>query len=113
MDNSYGTGESGLSNPIPLEKYHEFCEPEFMSTFFCSYYGVMEPKLKKNSIPASGRWGGHYHSSKELVSFNNTKTGVIIHELAHHIIHKLGKNGIGHHNFQFWTILQEMHNIWR
>lgn len=107
-----GTGESGI-NPISREKYFEECLPDVIAGIFCAYFGVPEPNLKKNPSPSNGVWRGHYYPRTETVSYNKEIVGIIMHELAHHIVHKLGKNSAGHHNPQFWSILQEMHDYWR
>jgi len=106
------TGESGI-NPISKEEYFKECLPDVIASIFCTYFGVPEPKLKRNPAPSNGRWRGLYNPRTETVCYNMEYTGLIMHELAHHIVHKLGKNSRGHHNPQFWTILQEMHDYWR
>ena len=106
-----GTGESGI-NPISRAEYFEECLPDVISGIFCTYFGVPEPELRKNPTPTNGRWHGHYYSKKELVTYNMEIVGLIMHELAHHIVHKLNKNGATH-GPQFWAVLQEMHDYWR
>ena len=106
------TGESGIV-PIDKEEYFTDCDPEFMSTFFCSVFGVDEPALKENPAPKNGGWAGMYYSGKELVVYNRRYTGLVMHELAHHIVHKIGENGDTSHGASFNKVLQEMHNLWR
>ena len=106
------SGESGI-RPMSKEKYKEECDPEFMSTFFCNYFGVEEPTLKENPSTNNGRWRGYYYRNKRLVSFNSKMTGIILHELAHHVVNVQGRNGRGHHDYAFWSVLQEMHDLWR
>jgi len=106
------TGESGI-NPISKEEYFRECMPDVLAGIFCTYFGVPEPNLRKNPSLAPKSWRGHYCPSTGTVSYSDEYTGLIMHELAHHIVHKIGKNGSGHHNPQFWDILQQMHNYWR
>jgi len=106
-----GSGESGI-NPISKEKYFEECLPDVISGIFCAYFGVPEPNLEKIS-DTKRAWRGAYNVKSATVKYSHEYTGLIIHELAHHIVQKLGENGVGHHNPQFWAILQEMHDYWR
>ena len=106
------TGESGI-NPISREEYFKECLPDVITGIFCTYFGVPEPKLKENPTPTNGHWRGMYFHKTEIISYNMPYVGIIMHELAHHIVRKLGKNGSGHHNPQFWDILQQMHDYWR
>lgn len=107
------TGESGVV-PFTESEYKVECDPEFMTTFFCSYYEIPEPTLKENPRPASGRWSGMYYPDRRLLSFNARYQGLIIHELAHCIVHGLGLREFGiHHGPHFSRILQEMIDLWR
>ena len=105
------TGESGI-NPISREQYFEECLPDVVVSTFCSYFGVSEPKLKKNPAPTNGRYRGCYYYKTEVLTYNREYTGIIMHELAHHIAHKLYKDGAGHGQ-KFSAVLQEMHDYWR
>jgi len=109
----YGTGESGVTYKMTKEEYHSSCDAKNTAEFFCQYFGVPMPILRKNPTPAkSWKFAGMYCPRTGVLSYNREMTGLILHELAHHIAHKLGRNGTGHHNPQFWEILQEMHDLW-
>ncbi len=109
------TGESGISRPFTSEEYFQPCAPEVIVSFFCGLYGVKEPILKRNPEPSSGRHRGLYTGNKNLMSYNWSGLGLIIHELAHHIEYQLGdKDGVRvHHGREFSRILQEMIDTWR
>ena len=111
-------GESGLVRPFTADEYMYECDPEFMTTFFCSWYGVEEPVLKENSAPDPPTWydgtvmfAGRYYETKNTLSYNRKFTGLIIHELAHHINYKK-YNGHGHDQ-EYSRVLQEMIDNWR
>lgn len=108
----YGTGESGIRYKMSREEYFSECGVENTAEFFCSYFEVSMPRLRRNPTPQSGRFRGTYYPRTEVLSYNRDMTGLIIHELAHHIVHKQGENGSGHHHPQFWAVLQEMHDLW-
>mgnify|MGYP001559378060 CR=1 FL=1 len=107
-----GTGESRV-NGFCKEKYCEPCEPEVLASVFCSYYGVPEPVLHKLPLRRSGRWGGRYTSKTHQVAYTIEWTGLVIHELAHHIDRMLNKNSKDWHGEEFSRILQEMVDYWR
>jgi len=104
------TGESGI-RPITKGEYFKNCVPDVIAGIFCTYFGVPEPKLEK--ITTRLKWRGAYYIKAETVKYSHEYTGLIMHELAHHIVCKLGKNGYRHHGPEFWAILQEMHDYWR
>jgi len=108
------TGEAALPRPLTEEEFKYECVAEFLATFFCSWYGVEEPRLQKNPEPQASRtFGGWYHVKTKTVSYNREWQGIVMHELAHHICHMLGKNGTGKHGAQFTDQLQEMIDNWR
>ena len=109
----YGTGESGIICRMTREEYFSECDTENTVEFFCQYFGVTQPILKRNPTPSNPRvFRGLYCPRTQVLSYNRDMTGLIIHELAHHIVQMQGKNGSGHHNPQFWEVLQEMHDLW-
>jgi len=111
---SIATGESQLPRPFTADEFKEPCDAEFMTTFFCSWYGVDEPTLKHNPAPATSiQFRGRYHPKTKMLSFNQEWQGVMLHELAHHITHELGRNGTGKHGYEFSSLLQEMIDNWR
>ena len=109
------TGESGLPRPFSTEEYKKDCDPEFLTTFVCGWYGVEEPALKRNPEPVEEyKFAGRYWHHTKTVSFNRNYQGLILHELAHYIVDALHLNGTGQcHTPEFWRILQEMIDIWR
>lgn len=108
----YGTGESGI-RCMTKEKYFSECDTKNTVEFFCQYFDVSEPILKRNHTPSGSRdFRGMYYVKTRVLSYNRDIAGLIIHELAHHIVNMQGKNGAGHHNPQFWEVLQEMHDLW-
>ena len=109
----YGQGESGITCKMTREEYFSTCDAKDTAEFFCQYFGVPIPILKSNPTPDRDyKFNGHYYRGTGVLSYNREMVGLILHELAHHIVHKLGRNGTGHHNPQFWEILQEMHDLW-
>lgn len=109
----YITGESGIIYKMTKEEFFSECDAGNIAEFFCQYFGVPMPTLKRNPTPVNiSRYRGMYRPKTGVLTYNRDMTGLIIHELAHHIVHKLGRNGIGHHNPQYWAVLQEMHDLW-
>lgn len=109
----YGTGESGVRYKMTKEEYFSECDAKDTVEFFCGYFEVPEPTLRKNPTPINDhKFSGMYYPKTGVLSYNRDMTGLIIHELAHHIAHKLGRNGKGHHNSGYWSVLQEMHDLW-
>ena len=109
----YGQGESGIIYKMSKEQYHSECDAQDTAEFFCQYFEVPMPILKKNHAPTEDwNFRGLYRRDTGVLSYNRDMTGLIIHALAHNIVHKIGRNGTGHHNPQFWEILQETHDLW-
>ena len=109
----YGTGESGIRYKMSREEFFSDCDVENTVEFFCDYFEVAMPVLKRNPTPlGAASFRGTYFPKNRVLAYNRDMTGLIIHELAHHIVREQGKNGSGHHNPQFWTVLQEMHDLW-
>lgn len=109
----YCKGESGIQYKMTKDEFHSACDAKDTAEFFCQYFDVPMPILKANPTPdGSYSFRGVYHRKTGVLSYNREMTGLIIHELAHHIVHRLGRNGRGHHNPQYWEILQEMHDLW-
>mgnify|MGYP001599217896 CR=1 FL=1 len=108
---SLGSGESGI-RPLFETKYVEPCDVASVVAFFCSYYNVPEPKLVRRLTTKNDRsFRGRYNNGSQTISFNRDYTGLVIHELAHHIVNRLrgvAQQENGHHNRQYWTILQEL-----
>lgn len=109
----HGTGES-LVNGFDKAEYTVLIDPEVVAQFFCTYYGVAEPVLKKLPARANGGWGGRYSYKTRTVTYSIEWTGVIVHELAHHIDRMLnGSSPHVHHGERFSSILQEMVDLWK
>ena len=71
------------------------CNPDVLSAFFCSYYGVREPRLLYYPEIGEGVHG-RYHVRAELILYTHPVEEVIKHELAHHIRSLTGGNPVKH-----------------
>ena len=102
-----GTGESQVGRPLSREKFFEECDPAFEVDWCCGVYGVPLPKFRQTHGTKS--FHGCYRPVTETVTYTRPILGVVLHETAHHICHKLGLNGRGnYHDKNFGRILQEM-----
>ena len=105
---SQNTGESWVARPLSEEKWYEKCDPAFEVDWCCNQYGVPLPTFRQTHGTRLGVHGS-YNPTLETVNFTRPCLGVVLHETAHHICHKLGLNGQGNwHDHNFGKILQEM-----
>lgn len=105
---SQGSGESYVDRPLSRDKFFEVCDPVFEADWYCNMYGVRAPVAVKQTHGARS-FHGSYYTSKETITYTKPYLGVILHETAHHICHKLGLNGRGaYHDGNFGRVLQEM-----
>ena len=109
-----GTGETGLTSPLSHEAYRKDCDPAFVVDWYCTMYSVTPPTLHRNPTPAGAtHCNGHYHIKTKMIGYNRDWAGLVLHELAHHIVNELHLNGVGeHHGYHFSRILQEMIDQW-
>ena len=104
---SIGTGESWVERPLPLAKFKQLADVEFEVDWYCSVFSVDLPKHVKQTH-GSRDFSGSYNGKTETLTYTKPYLGVILHELAHHIRHKLSNgNGRGH-NYEFGKVLQEL-----
>lgn len=104
---SEGTGESYVRKPLSKELFYRECDVKFEVDWYCSTYGVTAPQFRQSH--GTRKFHGSYNPSTETINYTHPYLGVILHETAHHICHKLGLNGHGNwHDERFGKILQEM-----
>ena len=102
------TGESWVERPLPANKFTKICIPEHEIDWYCTMYGVSKPKIVRQT-KGTKFFRGSYNNELETLNYTKPFLGLILHELAHHICHKLGLNGRGnYHDSNFGRILQEM-----
>jgi len=107
MPRSICTGESWVARPLSADKFKEVCDPAFEVDWYCSTFGVSIPRVRQTHGTRS--FHGSYNPKTETVNYTSPFLGIILHETAHHICHKLGLNGRGHwHDHNFGKVLQEM-----
>ena len=107
-----GTGESGLVRPLTKEEFRDCMTDDWyfhITTEILTHFKVQTPKVVKlGNRKDYERFHGLYNPRLETVTCSHRWTGLYIHELAHHIVHKLHLNGRHvHHNKAFWDVLQE------
>jgi len=103
-----GTGESGLDRPLTRSEFRDYMTDDyydFVTKIICKHFNVPFPK--QVTFSDRNQTSGYYKPSKECIYCSAPWTGLYIHELAHHVVHKQGKKGTGHHNKQFWEVLQK------
>ena len=107
-----GIGETGI-HIQSRERYRSPLDDNAIITYtnlVCQMHGVFPPEVVKDY--SSHRWG-KYIPSKRLLIIYNPMLGVLLHELAHHIVRS--QNGIYYirsHGPEFKAICQQLFEEW-
>ena len=103
-ERSLATGESLVARPLPRDKFFSTDDPKRLVEWHCYMYDVDVPVIKMSR--SSKTFRGRYSPSRKQLSISQPYTGVILHELAHHINYMLNhKSG---HGAEFAEILQDL-----
>lgn len=107
MPSRFCTGESGLVRPFTEEEFKEPCDPKLTCALFCDYWGIKMPVLKQTYSVRKDSFHGWYKDG--VLTYSDAWLGLILHELAHHVVKEKGlKQPHVHHDSHFWTHLQKM-----
>lgn len=106
---NFATGESGLARPLTPDEFTEPCDPVLTCAVFCDYFNINMPVLRQTYSVKDTRFHGWYRPKEQVLAYSHNYLGLILHELAHHVVSRQGHDVRGrYHHAEFWAVLQKM-----
>jgi predicted SprT family Zn-dependent metalloprotease len=108
-----GAGEAGVKLPLGVSEQHykaEWCFGDLvaLAELVAEKFGVQAPEIQRGRRTI--RRGGAYFPQQQKIVLNRLWPGVVLHELAHHIVHSRYDNARSHGK-EFYAVFTEVWQV--